>query len=117
MNFQKTSEADFCTIQKFYWDVIDNIHKNNTENKNLGLEKGIVCDNSEVLTPHALAVNPDFQGKGIGKIVVENILDVAKMENKKAVRLDVLGECKTAERLYTSCGFHFIEAKNMYFYY
>ena len=163
MNFQKASEADFCTIQKFYWDVIDNIHKNNTENKNLGWEKGvypsdafiqnslangevytlnendvlyacvilnsnhnegyegcswgIVCDNSEVLTPHALAVNPDFQGKGIGKIVVENILDVAKMENKKAVRLDVLGECKTAERLYTSCGFHFIEAKNMYFYY
>ena len=115
MNFQKASEADFCTIQKFYWDVIDNIHKNNTENKNLGWEKGIVCDNSEVLTPHALAVNPDFQGKGIGKIVVENILDVAKMENKKAVRLDVLGECKTAERLYTSCGFHFIEAKNMYF--
>ena len=33
MNFQKASEADFCTIQKFYWDVIDNIHKNNTENK------------------------------------------------------------------------------------
>lgn len=61
MNFQKTSEADFCTIQKFYWDVIDNIHKNNTENKNLGWEKGIVCDNSEVLTPHALAVNPDFR--------------------------------------------------------
>lgn len=117
MNFQKASEADFCTIQKFYWDVIDNIHKNNTESKNLGWEKGIVCDNSEVLTPHALAVNPDFQGKGIGKIVVENILDVAKMENKKAVRLDVLGECKTAERLYTSCGFHFIEANNMYFYY
>ena len=41
MNFQKASETDFCTIQKFYWDVIDNIHKNNTENKNLGWEKGV----------------------------------------------------------------------------
>mgnify|MGYP006924883900 FL=1 len=41
MNFQKASEADFCTIQKFYWDVIDNIHRYNVNNENLGWEKGI----------------------------------------------------------------------------
>ena len=161
MNFQKASETDFYIIQKFYWDVIDNIHKNNVENQNLGWEKGvypsdvfiqrslsngelyiltenevlyacvilnsnhnegyegchwsIACDASEVLIPHALAVNPKLQGKGIGKIVVENILNVAKMENKKAVRLDVLGACKAAERLYISCGFHFVEAKDMFY--
>ena len=94
MIFQKASEADVHRIQTFYWDVIDNI---------------------EVLTPHALAVDPELQGKGIGKIVVENILTVAKSENKKAVRLDVLSACKAAERLYTSCGFHFVEAKNMFY--
>ena len=49
----------------------------------------IVCDSSEVLTPHA--VNPKLQGKGIGKMVVENILNIARKEHKKAVRLDVLG--------------------------
>ena len=161
MKFQKASEADFHMIQKFYWNVIDDIHRNNVNNENLGWEKGvypsdnfiqsslikgelytltekdalyacvilnsehnegydnctwgIVCDSSEVLTPHALAVNPELQGKGIGKIVVENILNIARAEHKKAVRLDVLGACKAAEHLYTSCGFQFVEAKEMFY--
>ena len=76
---------------------------------------GIVCDPGEVLTPHALAVAPERQEKGIGKIVVESILSIAKAEHKKAVRLDVLGACKAAERLYTSCGFQFVEAKEMFY--
>ena len=42
--------------------------------------------------------------------MVKNILDIAKAEHKKAVRLDVLGACKAAECLYTSCGFQFVEA-------
>ena len=33
----------------------------------------------------------------------------------KAVRLDVLGACKSAERLYISCGFWFVEVKEMYY--
>lgn len=161
MKFQKASEADFHMIQKFYWNVIDDIHRNNVNNENLGWKKGvypsdnfiqsslikgelytltekdalyacvilnsehnegydnctwgIVCDSSEVLTPHALAVDPILQGKGIGKIVVENILDIARAEHKKAVRLDVLSACKAAERLYTSCGFQFVEAKEMFY--
>lgn len=60
----------------------------------------ISCSRNEILIPHALAVNPKMQGKGIGKIVVKNILDIARAEHKKAVRLDVLGACKEAERLY-----------------
>ena len=161
MTFQKASESDFHMIQRFYWDVIDNIHRNNVNNENLGWEKGvypsddfiqsslikselyiltekdtllacvilnsehnegynncawsIVCDSGEVLTPHALAVNPKLQGKGIGKIVVKNILNIAREEHKKAVRLDVLGACKSAEHLYISCGFRFVEAKEMYY--
>ncbi len=161
MLFQKSSEADFANIQKFYWDVIDAIHKNNKANENLGWEKGIYpsdgflhkslsagelytltdgdtlcacvilnsacnegyngcpwsihCDPGEVLIPHALAVSPKLQGRGMGKIVVENILELAKSEHKKAVRLDVLGACKAAERLYTRCGFQFVEAKDMFY--
>ena len=51
----------------------------------------------------------------MGKIVVENILELARSEHKKAVRLDVLDACKAAERLYTRCGFRFVEAKNMFY--
>ena len=161
MSFQKATITDFRIIQKFYWDVIDNIHRNNINNENLGWEKGIypfddfiqsslikgelytltekdtllacvilnsehnegynncawsiTCDSDAVLTPHALAVNPKLQGKGIGKVVVENILNIARAEHKKAVRLDVLGACKPAERLYISCGFKFVEVKEMYY--
>lgn len=161
LQFQKAEESDFTRIQAFYWDVIEDIHKNNTQNKNLGWEKGvypsddflrdslaggelytltedsilyacvilnsecnkgydgcswsIICHPNEVITPHALAVNPRFQGKGIGKTVVEKIIELAKTEHKKAIRLDVLGACRSAEQLYRKCGFHFVETKNMYY--
>lgn len=161
MKFAKAYTNDFLKIQKFYWDVIDDIHINNLKNENLGWEKGIypsdkflldslqnrelymltddntlcacvilnnrcnegyigchwgvVCESDEVLIPHALAVNPALQRKGIGKIVVEHIINIAKAEHKKAVRLDVLSACKAAERLYISCGFRFVEAKNMFY--
>lgn len=161
LHFQEEKESDFTRIQAFYWDVIEDIHKNNIQNENLGWEKGvypsddllrdslaggelytltedsilyacvilnsehnegydgcswsIVCNPDEVITPHALAVNPQFQGKGIGKTVVEKIIELAKTEHKKAIRLDVLSACKSAEQLYRKCGFHFVEAKNMYY--
>ena len=41
MKFQKASETDFHIIQQFYWDVIDDIHRNNVNNENLGWEKGV----------------------------------------------------------------------------
>ncbi len=161
LKFQKEKVENFIAIQTFYWDVIENIHKNNKKNENLGWEKGIypsddfiksslnsgelytltdqdilcvcvilnsehnagydsclwsiVCDPDEVITPHALAVNPKLQGQGIGKIVVKNIIEIAKAEHKKAIRLDVLGACKSAESLYRKCGFHFVETKDMYY--
>jgi len=161
MKFKKANDTDFHSIQKFYWNVIDGIHKNNVKNENLGWEKGvypsdsfltdsiqngelymltdgntlcacvilndkcnegyngckwsIICEQNEILIPHALAVDPKLQGKGIGKIVVQHIIDLARAEHKKAVRLDVLGACKAAERLYISCGFRFVEAKEMFY--
>ena len=41
MEFQKAKESDFRAIQGFYWDVIDDIHKNNTNHENLGWERGV----------------------------------------------------------------------------
>ena len=160
MNFQKASVTDFHMVRKFYWNVIDDIHRNNVKNENLGWKKGVYpsdsyiqsslikgelytlteknllyacvilnrehnegyhncawsidCDPNDVLIPHTLAVDPALQGKGIGKIVVENIRKIAKKEQKRAIRLDVLGACKAAEYLYLSCGFQFVEAKIMY---
>ena len=80
-----------------------------------GCAWSMVCASDEVMTPHALAVDPDHQGQGIGKVVVESIIELAKAEHKKAIRLDVLGACSSAEHLYRKCGFNFVEAKNMYY--
>ena len=161
MKFQKASKNDFSAVQEFYWAVIDEIHKNNVNNENLGWERGVYpsdeflrsslakgelytlkegeilyacvilnsecnegyagcpwslsCAKEEILIPHALAVAPEMQGKGIGKIVVKNILETARAEQKKAVRLDVLATCSAAERLYTQCGFRFVAAKEMFY--
>ena len=41
MKFQKASGADFHIIQEFYWNVIDDIHRNNVKNENLGWKKGV----------------------------------------------------------------------------
>ena len=43
------------------------------------------------------------------------ILQYAKESGKKAVRLDILGKNAAAERLYTKCGFQFVQAKTMFY--
>ena len=69
----------------------------------------------EILIPHALAVIPMKQGSGIGTKVVEEIITYARLQHKKAVRLDILGTNQAAERLYTKCGFQLVQAKEMYY--
>ena len=41
LQFQKANSSDFAATRQFYWDVIEDIHKNNTANENLGWEKGV----------------------------------------------------------------------------
>lgn len=50
MEFQKSGVEDFALIQKFYWDVIDDIHKNNINNENLGWEKGVYPSDEFILS-------------------------------------------------------------------
>ena len=80
-----------------------------------GIPWHLSCRDDEVMIPHALGVWPAQQGKGIGRRVVEEILQYAKANGKKAVRLDILGKNTAAERLYTKCGFQFVQAKTMFY--
>ena len=43
----------------------------------------IECGENEILVPHALAVSPSRQGKGIGRYFMEEILKLAKTDKKK----------------------------------
>lgn len=80
-----------------------------------GVPWSIAYDVDEILVPHALAVSPFRQGKGIGRYFMGEILKLAKAEKKKMVRLDILGTNTVAERLYTGCGFHFVQAKDLFY--
>lgn len=80
-----------------------------------GVQWGIDCAENEVLIHHALAVAPSEQGQGIGTRLVNEIIRFARSEAKKAIRLDILGTNIPAEKLYTKCGFRFVEAKQLFY--
>ena len=113
MLFKKANLEDFHRIKQFYWDLIDEMSDQNDkigwkkgiyptdsflqESLDRGelfvLEEGgglcasvtwsIECGENEILVPHALAVSPSRQGKGIGRYFMEEILKLAKTEKKK----------------------------------
>ena len=80
-----------------------------------GVPWSIPCGEGEALIPHALAVSPELHGKGVGTRLVREAADLARARGKKAVRLDILGTNTAAERLYTKCGFRFVQAKTMFY--
>lgn len=80
-----------------------------------GCPWSVECGQDEVLVPHALAVYPKVQGRGIGKAVVQDIIETAKTKGMKCIRLDVLRGNTAAERLYTGMGFQFVQAKEMFY--
>lgn len=59
----------------------------------------------EVMVIHLLCVKPSKSGRGIGKELVQFIIQEAKRRNCKAVRLDTGLQNKPAMALYTKLGF------------
>ena len=57
-----------------------------------------------------LYVKPDHRGKGIGRKLVNAILDEAKKIGYAKMRLDTISSMSEAIELYESVGFHEIEA-------
>ena len=80
-----------------------------------GLPWGLDCSQESVLVPHALAVRPDLQGRGIGEKLVQDIIGFARNEGKKTIRLDILGGNMAAERLYVKTGFQYVQTKRMFY--
>lgn len=74
----------------------------------------IECENNEVAVIHILCVNPDYLHQGLGKRIVQDCINLAKLNNKKAVRLDAL-ECNIpAHSMYQSLGFKYRGTQHLY---
>ena len=73
----------------------------------------------KVLIIHVLAVSPKHAGKGLGTKMMQYILDYAKETGMQAVRMDVISNNSSAERLYQKIGFQVTGEKdfNLYEYY
>ena len=73
----------------------------------------IAADN-EVAVIHILAVNPDYQGRGIGAEMVRAAIRLAQEKGKKALRLDALASNTPGHRLYERLGFEYRGKQHLY---
>jgi ribosomal protein S18 acetylase RimI-like enzyme len=63
---------------------------------------------------YAFGVRPDYQGRGYGRQILEDAIDIIRARSQKTIMLDVDVENSRALRLYRSCGF---EIRTTYNYY
>ena len=72
-------------------------------------------DSDEVIILHVLAVHPDYRGKGLARRLVENVIEQERKAGKKALRLDVIENNTTAEKLYQKLGFQYVQTNTLYY--
>lgn len=70
---------------------------------------------SEILVIHALGVHPAYSGRGIAKIMVRKVIDYARANKIKTVRLDVLSGNIPAEQVYVKMGFVYRGTVKMFY--
>jgi len=61
--------------------------------------------NAHVLMLRGLAVDPAWQGRGLGRRLVAAAVDEARARGARRLRLRVLGHNAVARRVYEACGF------------
>lgn len=75
----------------------------------------VIATDDELLVIHALGVLPIYSGKGIAKQMVKNIIQIARKNNIKTIRLDVLEGNIPAEKAYTKIGFKYVDTIDMFY--
>ena len=67
----------------------------------------------DIFVVYTFAVHPEFLHRGIGRKIMEFILDYAEQMNMKAIRLDVYEKNIPAIRLYESMGFQYMDSVDL----
>lgn len=62
----------------------------------------------KILVLHTLVIKPKETGQGLGKTIMDFIIDYARRNGYKAIRLDVFIDNKAAVRLYRYFEFEFV---------
>ena len=70
--------------------------------------------NEQVATLHLLAVCPAYRGRSLGSRILEEAVDLAVKNGKKALRLDALCSNFPAQRMYERAGFSCRGKQNLF---
>jgi len=73
------------------------------------------ADDEEVTVIHALGILPSERGKGYAKQMVSFAIDLARKDNQKVIRLDVLKGNTGAKKLYSGMGFRYLHTLPMFY--
>ena len=68
----------------------------------------------EVASLHIFTVTPEYQGKGISKRMMAEIISLVIKKGKKAIRLDALASNSPAQHMYEKLGFEYRGKRNLY---
>ena len=75
----------------------------------------VEATDDELYVIHILAVVPECSGKGIAKQMVGKVIEMARENNVKTIRLDVLMGNIPAEKAYSKMGFKYLETIPMFY--
>lgn len=64
---------------------------------------------------HVLGVHPAFANRGAAKQMVKKVIDTARENNVKTIRLDVLEGNIPAEKVYRKMGFRYVDTIPMFY--
>ena len=70
--------------------------------------------NDQVAVLSLLAVCPAYQGRGLGREILDHAEELAASMGKKALRLDVLKSNLPAQHMYESAGFSYRGTQHLY---
>lgn len=73
------------------------------------------ADDSEVLILHLLGVLPQYSGQGIARQMIRRVIEIARENRLKAIRLDVIEGNLPAEITYKKIGFQYLETIRLYY--
>lgn len=73
-----------------------------------------LCEDNEVAVIHILAVTPAYQKQGMGNVIIQEAISLAREKGQKAIRLDSMASNTPAHHMYRKIGFQQRGQKGLY---